>query len=439
MNSLIKIYNTVFNYIAKNRIKKNDLNLSIIHTHNLVVFSTSALMWCYATIAYYSISSPIPFYVGFSSSIIHLLSPILYRWTKNHLFITSFMLAAGVAHQGTFVYFTGGFSSHILIWFGLIPMLAGVISGKKAIKLWCFLVTLIALTYFIMKIFNYQCPNLISETGLLISHSLLVFGWIFVGSIIIFTYTILIEQSNKKLDAKKTKIEFLLRVILHDMSNSIQVIRSYAMLLMTKTDTESPNLKKYESIGKHSSFLAETISSVKSMYMLDNTNNDIQLTNVDINRSIRLISSIIETKLEEKNMTLNYNYEQNENTFARLSPHIFENQILQNILTNAIKFSHPGSNIDISLAESTTCPETLFLKIKDYGIGMPPEIRDNLFDSQKITSRRGTNKEPGTGLGMHILKNFIEKMDGSVSVESTPNIGTEFSLKLKRGVVPNSQ
>src|SRR5690606_26458780 len=108
--------------------------------------------WGYGFLAYFTISSPIPWIVGFLCSFIHLLSPILFRVTKNTFLITNIALMAGVTHQGTYTYYTGGFMSHILIWYGLIPVLGGLVAGPRGGILWFFITTFISLCFFILHL-----------------------------------------------------------------------------------------------------------------------------------------------------------------------------------------------------------------------------------------------------------------------------------------------
>lgn len=83
----------------------------------LITLLTAPLMWAYAFLAYHTIASPWPMRVGFAASIIHLLAPLLLRLRMRPGAISFFTLGSGLAHQATFSFFTGGFSSPIIVWF----------------------------------------------------------------------------------------------------------------------------------------------------------------------------------------------------------------------------------------------------------------------------------------------------------------------------------
>ena len=93
---LIKAYNCLFAFIAKTRISKRDLDLRRIHFHTVIVLTTSVLMWAYAATAYFTSSSSTHILIAFLCSTLHLLSPLLFRFTNNAYFIANLMLAAGV-------------------------------------------------------------------------------------------------------------------------------------------------------------------------------------------------------------------------------------------------------------------------------------------------------------------------------------------------------
>lgn len=102
--------------------------------------------------------------------------------------------------------------------------------------------------------------------------------------------------------------------------------------------------------------------------------------------------------------------------------------IIRNLLSNAIKFSE-NSNIEINL---TSVEKYDVISIKDYGIGMNLETKSKIFkwDTKKTTL--GTNNEKGTGLGLLVAKDFMDKMNGLLEFDSEEGKGTTFYVKLQR-------
>lgn len=106
------------------------------------------------------------------------------------------------------------------------------------------------------------------------------------------------------------------------------------------------------------------------------------------------------------------------------------NCILQNLITNAIKYTRPNGRIQISAVEDGSM---IRLSIRDNGIGIPETVKETLFTLHANASERGTAGEHGTGLGLLICKEFIEKQGGHIWFESTENEGTEFFFTVPKG------
>lgn len=101
--------------------------------------------------------------------------------------------------------------------------------------------------------------------------------------------------------------------------------------------------------------------------------------------------------------------------------------ILQNIVSNSIKYTQPGGSISVTANKKD---DNVIVEIKDTGIGMSKEVIAKLFTPQikTLTSARGENK--GAGIGLLLVKVFIEKNNGTLWVKSEENIGTSFYFTL---------
>ena len=104
------------------------------------------------------------------------------------------------------------------------------------------------------------------------------------------------------------------------------------------------------------------------------------------------------------------------------------NGIIRNLLSNAIKFSHHGGTVFLESEE--TKDNNLIISIKDEGIGIPDEMKEKLFALGSESSRKGTDGEPSTGLGLLLCKEYIEKHKGKLWVESEVGKGSTFHFTL---------
>lgn len=430
---ILKWYFHLFQFVAKTRIKENDIDLRDIHTTLVMVLSTGLFMWAYALLAYFTISSPVPGIVGIICATVHLLSPILYRYCNRSYCVSNVGLFAGVIHQGTFTYYTGGFMSHVLIWYGLIPVLGGVISGKKGAMTWLIITLFISTIFFILHMAGYQFPNLISYNGELWTHALLVFGWIILSSTIVIVYAGLRENTERILQQQGKKIDDLFRVLFHDLANPLGRI-SIGLTIAERTLPESQTNRGLEIAKTASESMLEITQNIRKMYAVSKGKANVDLSMTSLNSSIDYIMRVYSTELEKKNIQLHYDYNKNKDVRLLVEPVSFNNQVIGNIVSNAIKFSPANGEIHINTYSPDS--ETVIVEIKDNGIGIPKSLVAQLFDISKKTSRPGTDGEAGTGFGMHIMKSFVEMYAGKVQIDSAESMngapsGTTVKLILK--------
>ena len=108
-------------------------------------------------------------------------------------------------------------------------------------------------------------------------------------------------------------------------------------------------------------------------------------------------------------------------------------RVFGNLISNAIKFTNPGGNIVIDLnAESNR----IFITVKDNGIGIPDQMKKDLFLKYSKAGRRGTGGERSIGLGMYIIKSILDVHHAKISVVSEEHKGSVFVVELPRSFMP---
>jgi signal transduction histidine kinase len=133
---------------------------------------------------------------------------------------------------------------------------------------------------------------------------------------------------------------------------------------------------------------------------------------------------IFRTQAKSKNITINCISADEINIFA--DPDMIK-AIFRNIITNALKFTYNGGQIDICAEKSNTYAT---FNISDNGIGIKPESLKKLFNISQITSTPGTAEETGSGLGLVLCKEFVEKHGGKIWVESEFDKGSKFKFTI---------
>lgn len=108
------------------------------------------------------------------------------------------------------------------------------------------------------------------------------------------------------------------------------------------------------------------------------------------------------------------------------------NTVIRNLISNAVKYTKEGGNITLDTKETTGKNGKQFVRfsVQDDGIGISDENISKIFNSKEFFSTYGTNKEKGTGIGIILIKDFVEKHDGYLEIESKTNKGTKISVFL---------
>ena len=242
-----------------------------------------------------------------------------------------------------------------------------------------------------------------------------------------------LEESKEKLSQLNQVKDKLFSIISHDLRNPMATMQSYLKLLSGHQDKLSVEEKQrlmkeaQESADNMNQLLYNLLQWSKSqMNLLTFSPEKISLKRA-IDKNVRLLQPYANLK----NITIQ-NYLHDE-------PQVFADKdmldfILRNLLSNAVKFSHKNSAVKI---ETFVSGEDIAINISDTGIGLSQEGLLQIINTNGAISRRGTAKEKGTGLGLMICKEFIEKNNGRLVVESELGKGSVFGFTVK-ACAPNA-
>ena len=145
---------------------------------------------------------------------------------------------------------------------------------------------------------------------------------------------------------------------------------------------------------------------------------------LNINSIICNSKSLIQYIAQGKNISIEFDVEKNIEVYADEN---MINTVIRNLLSNAVKYTHKGGKIVLKAVSQNN---QLLIEISDNGVGIPPQKIEKLFKISEKVSTLGTENEAGTGLGLLLCKEFVEKNGGKIWVESTQNIGSKFFFTL---------
>ncbi len=227
----------------------------------------------------------------------------------------------------------------------------------------------------------------------------------------------------------------LLSMISHDIANALMIIDGNASLMRREKIVEKEQIKnQINGIATGVMNIREIIESVRTLQAVEEGVATLQLKQVHLEQMVSSVKFLVADRLKQKDITFDIQLPDSGPITFLAEPRMFCNHVLSNLLSNAIKFSYPGSSIVIR-AEVNNGISTV--EVVDKGIGIPRGIMDRLFQTGEKTTRKGTNQESGTGLGLLVVKSFVELFGGTIEVLSRPeeefrdDHGTTVTLRLK--------
>ena len=146
--------------------------------------------------------------------------------------------------------------------------------------------------------------------------------------------------------------------------------------------------------------------------------------NISLNEIIETNLLFMEGNIDEKSINILDKCENNLNVFADFD---MISLVVRNLLSNAIKFTNNEGIIELSSSRSD---DYLILTIKDNGVGMDEQTKENILVEGKNFTKTGTNKEAGTGLGLQLCFDFVKANKGKILIESELGKGSSFSIHL---------
>ncbi|WP_341225847.1 tetratricopeptide repeat-containing sensor histidine kinase [uncultured Arcticibacterium sp.] len=238
----------------------------------------------------------------------------------------------------------------------------------------------------------------------------------------------LINQQKDKLTELNEEKNSLISIVSHDLRSPFNSIALWNNIL--KENLEGSPLKVAEAtemIGKTASYGQQMIDNILDIEKIEINTHQLDLSEID---PIELSTSLIDDfapAASGKGIKINFKSELDESQRIVTDASLLR-RALENLISNALKFSHPKSKVEVLLVKKN---ENLLFKIKDYGVGIPITEQSQLFTKYGQTSASPTSDESSSGLGLSIVKRIAEELGGTVSFESELGKGSEFVFSLK--------
>ncbi|HEX9309528.1 MAG TPA: PAS domain-containing sensor histidine kinase, partial [Gemmatimonadaceae bacterium] len=228
--------------------------------------------------------------------------------------------------------------------------------------------------------------------------------------------------------ASQAKSEFLASMS-HELRTPLNAIGGYAELLAmgVRGSLNAEQAQDIARIRRSQQHLLTLINDVLNFAKVDAGQTEYRLTAVPVDEALRDTETMIAPQILAKG--LRYSYKGGDKTASVLADPEKLQQIVLNLLGNAVKFTDAGGSITLSAKPAGNCIE---ISVADTGAGIPPQKLERIFDPFVQAERRLNQPVQGVGLGLAISRDLAQAMGGEITVASTVGKGSTFTLSLPR-------
>ena len=242
---------------------------------------------------------------------------------------------------------------------------------------------------------------------------------------------ILIEKQKEALTKSNATKDKFFMILSHDLKNPISSFSNLAEILSSEYSvlSDRERLNFAQSLDKSSKSILKLLEDLLAWSIAQTNNLNIIKEDFILNDAIENEITTLLDFAKSKNININFTPIKRHSIFADQE---MTSTIIRNFICNAIKFSNKDSQIDIKISEDEKYST---VSVKDYGIGIPDSEKSRLFSIEVKHSTLGTNNEKGSGLGLQLCKELVEKNNGYINYESQLNLGSTFSFSLPKTIL----
>lgn len=237
-----------------------------------------------------------------------------------------------------------------------------------------------------------------------------------------------IQDVTKQRKLDNARREFVANVS-HELRTPITTIKSYTETLENSVEDNDYDAKMFARflsiINKEADRMTRLVKDLLLLSSLDNGIKDLKVEPFDMNEMLVNICEKLQHSAKEKKQTLEYCPSNHLPTYTG-NPDRIE-QVITNIITNAVKYTPQDGYISVT---SMYVYDSIVIKVKDNGIGIPRENLEHIFDRFYRVDKARSRDQGGTGLGLAIAKEITEAHKGNISITSTPGKGSEVMITL---------
>jgi signal transduction histidine kinase/PAS domain-containing protein/ActR/RegA family two-component response regulator len=281
-----------------------------------------------------------------------------------------------------------------------------------------------------------------SKEGIPINHNMLKEHFRIAGQLLSntlirqYTITELIDSRERALEASRAKEDFL-TTISHEIRTPLNAIVGMNELLGT-SELNEQQLEMVSAIRLSSKNLLSIVNDILDFSLIESGKMHIEIDKLNLQQLQAEILGVFDLKVREKGIALDLSIEE-ENDVKVYSDHTRVEQIVNNLVSNAIKFTNMGAVRVTLSALSQNENACLHIKVEDTGIGIPVSAWENIFDRFYQIDSSSKRRFQGTGLGLAIVRRLVEMLGGSLHFTSEEGKGTTFKVQIPSRIGDNQE
>ncbi len=431
----------------------NKLPKNLRSTENYYFFS-----FCISSIFWLSLLAPILGYFelfvpAWSSAICSLLIFILLILWRIGLSITwaqntyQTILMWGILYNA---YCTGGISSPLIVWLGIVPLLPLFTISRGWSIVWLSISFISVVAMYTLQI-NGVIPVSLGSTNRELTLSALMVGLLCIAqAILVFTYDTVNSHHIKSIELHNTNLKSLskdlqkanehkdkfLATVSHEMRTPLNALMGYLGLLRTTDKLPTIATSYVQGAQNSAAHLLTVINDLLDFSQIQQGKLVLSPQTVNLHQVIKETHDTLAPKAAGQAIDYTLHLDSALPQWVRIDPHRLT-QIFLNLLGNALKFTNHGSvTTHVRFDADPSAPQAgiLSLLVHDTGIGIPHQSFDRIFEPfvqlQTQSNIGNDNSLHGNGLGLSITKNLVVNLGGSITLDSQEGVGTTFEVRL---------
>ncbi len=236
-----------------------------------------------------------------------------------------------------------------------------------------------------------------------------------------------IQSQNKKLAELNQEKNNLISIVSHDLGSPFSGINLWSNILGKNEKLDSEAKEAVSNIQKMAEYGQKMVQQILNIEKDETQGRSLNLEKLNIVSTIKEVIEDFGPAANGKGIQIEFNSE--KETVDYLTDKQYLTRILENLISNALKYSHRDGKVLINLESDV---DEIKVRIKDFEIGMTQEDQRNLFSKYGQTSSKPTENESSTGLGLHIVKRLLDELGGKITCTSELGKGSEFEVIFKK-------